>query len=259
MTPEFLVASLAAQRDQILARARGVNTEGLTLEALKSLSVPHATVDEMNAFSAAVFEHHKAIEAAHRGEHLIRAIIASLNAHAFTGELTTRWRESNVDSLRAEGIGRDVALRTTSVTISGTARITAAVTVVSRLPDGAYAELTREQHVVLEAAQRRNNGPNSSRWFTAEELAKNFDGPLRGHRHAIEVQLAVLAARGLVIAVSREEPAPMTGEIVFGNAYRLPLDEFQPRGDDPREPVQGERARLRELERLAELLRKEPS
>jgi type I restriction enzyme S subunit len=260
--PLFLWATLLFDpfvRAQSSAEGKGAIMEGLNSKIIRRLRFRLPPVDLQSEFTRAVEEALLIEDRYSSSRGTITELSRSVLAHAFSGRLTADWRESARGALQAEAVGRDAALRATSVTTSGTARITAALAVVSGRRDGAHAELTREQQAVLEAAQRRNNSPNPSRWFTAEELAKNFDGPLRGHRHAIEVHLGVLAARGLVIAVSCEEPAPMTGEIVYGNAYRLPLDEFQPKGDDPREPVQGERARLRGLERLAALLRREPS
>lgn len=258
-TPEFVMASLLIQKERILARARGVNTEGLTLEALKSLTLPRVHGREIESFTAAVKEHYRIGQAMYIGDELSLSLIGSLTLRAFSGELTAAWRESNIEELRSDAANRDVALRSTSAPISGAARIVAPVTITVQRRDGAYAELTREQHTVLDAIQRRDIETSSSRWFTAEDLARTFDGHLRGNHHAVEIHLAVLAARGIVIAVSREEPAPITGEIVYGNAYRLPLDEYIPKDEDPREPVQGENARLRELERLATLLREEPT
>ena len=262
VAPDFMAVLFrmpgVRQKISRVATGTGGSMKNISMEQLMSLRLHLPPADHQFRFARAVKELRQ-IHNLSGGDEKIAMLSSSLQAHAFTGQLTAEWRESNLKALKGEAAGRDVALRTTGATISGTARIITALTVVSRRRDGAYAELTREQHAVLEAVQRRNSGMNSSRWFTAQELAKNFEGPLRGNRHAIEVHLGVLAARGLVIAVSREEPAPITGEIVYGNAYRLPLDEFLPKGDDPREPVQGESARLRELERLAALLRREPT
>jgi len=75
------------------------------------------------------------------------------------------------------------------------------------------------------------------------------------NRQAIEGNLAVLAARGLIIPISLEEQSQDTGEIVFGNAYRLPLDNYN--APDREEQVTGDHARLSELERLASQLERE--
>jgi type I restriction enzyme, S subunit len=244
-------------RAQSSAQGKGAIMEGLNSKIIRRLRFRLPPIALQSEFTR-MAEKALLIESKYpRSRAAITELSQSLLANALVGRLTSLWSEIKSDELETEVVGRDVALKATSATRAGTARIAPPLTTILRRRDGVYAELTREQYAVLEAVQRRNSVPNSSRWFTAEEFAKTFEGPLRGNRYAIEVHLGVLAARGLVIAVSREEPAPMTGEIVYGNAYRLPLDEFLPTGDDPREPVQGESARLRELEHLAALLRSE--
>jgi hypothetical protein len=83
-----------------------------------------------------------------------------------------------------------------------------------------------------------------------------MEGTLRRNHQVVESHLAVLAARGLLIPVSREEKTEDTGEYVFGNAYRFPLRGYEPRIDGEDEPRVGDHTRLRELERLAARLEK---
>ena len=78
-----------------------------------------------------------------------------------------------------------------------------------------------------------------------------------GAYRPIESHHAVLAARVLIIAVSREEQTEDTGEFGFGNAYRLPLEPHEPSEGEEGEVVAGDSSRLRELERLAAQLEKE--
>ena len=101
-------------------------------------------------------------------------------------------------------------------------------------------------------------GVRYARYFSAQLLSDYLsEGPLRRNPQAIEGHLAVFAARGLIIPVSREEQTEDTGEFVFGNAYRLPLEDYEPREGEEGEPRIGDHSRLRELERLAAQLEKE--
>lgn len=84
-------------------------------------------------------------------------------------------------------------------------------------------------------------------------------------------RLGVLAARGLIIPVSREAQAGDTGAFVFGNAYRLPLEESEnvlstetgdailtEAGEEiVANEVAGDSSRLREMDRLAALVKEE--
>jgi hypothetical protein len=95
------------------------------------------------------------------------------------------------------------------------------------------------------------------RYFSAQSLSASLSGPLHKNPHAVEGHLAVLAARGLIIPVSREEKAEDTGEFAFGNTYRLPLEDYEPKEGEEGEPIIGDNARLRELGRLVTQLEKE--
>jgi type I restriction enzyme S subunit len=182
----------------------------------------------------------------------------SLSGYAFTGELTAGWRERHKTILAQEAAARDEALKASSVMLPRTTMLEEIEEMLKPRTEGAYAELTREQRVVLEAIERGYGGVDYPRWFTAEEVARSsLSGALRGNPQAVASHLSFLAARGLVIAVSREEQNEETGEIVYGNAYRLPLRGFEPREGEEREPVEGDDSRLREMQRLVARLEKE--
>ena len=221
------------------------NLASINLTQLKNLPVPKIPFNLQEAFAREVEEARACFSIdTSRVDNLL---IASLQANAFTGQLTALWREKHQEQLEQEARQRDEALQAAGAIITRPVRIETIEARYIRRSDGAYAELTREQHTVLEAIPR---GEDAARWFTPEELAATIDGPLRGNRQAIASHLAVLAARGLVIAASLEQTAPDTGAVFYGNAYRLPLDDFDPAEDDPREPVVGDRARLREMARI---------
>ncbi len=241
---------------QSSAEGKGAIMEGLNSGIIRRLRFRLPPID-LQAEFIRLAEEAFGIESLYpSSEAAIIALSRSLLANAFTGYLTADWRQYARETLRAEAADRDDALRASGTTVSPD--ITPIALIASpRREDGVYAELTRDQRAVLEAARQRSREADSTRCFTAEELAKDTEGPLQGNAHAIETHLGVLAVRGLVIAVSRECSAPITGEIFYGNAYRLPIDEFRPKGNDRSDPLEGEHARQRELERLARLLLKE--
>ncbi|MBK8284742.1 MAG: hypothetical protein IPK97_07505, partial [Ahniella sp.] len=140
-------------------------------------------------------------------------------------------------------------------------------TVINQPTDGVYSDLNKEQRDLLVCVRQRSLAARHTRYFSAESLSELLKGPLRRNPQAIEGHLSVLAARGLVIPVSREFQTEDTGEFVFGNAYRLPQGEnavalTDELGDPRTEPFAnegelGDYSRGRELERLAAQLEKE--
>ena len=260
VTPEFIVQALQAQARRILSRARGANTEGLTLEALRSLTVPDPATPSMLRFASACEEIRALGTASLAGNRLQSLTSASLLAHIFSGQITTAWREAHRDQLTLEASERDACLREAgpalprlkSETIEDWDRFLELPT------DGIYAELNREQRQLLRAIERMVGGVFHARYFSARQLGDSLPhGSLRRNPHVIEGHLAVLAARGLIIPVSREEQTEDTGEFVFGNAFRLPLIHYEPADGVSGEVVAGDSSRLRELERLAAQLEKE--
>jgi type I restriction enzyme, S subunit len=272
--PWFLHAFLRSPigRARVLKQARtaagqyNINTEGLG-----SIRIPVPPLDLQDRFLLETIETQQVADMGRLSEKQFSALGNSLLAHAFTGELTAEWREKHQKKLEQEARERDEALKALGATISRPTTAPDIEKIFTRRTDGAYAELSREQHTVLEEAHRGFGGVDYPRWFTAAQVAKRLTGPLHTNTHAVEAHLAVLAARGLIIAVSREEEDPKTGEIIYGNAYRLPLKDSESLlGDEQgninvdekgdgliQEEVIGDKARLREMQRLVRQLEKE--
>jgi type I restriction enzyme S subunit len=204
-----------------LATGTGGSMKNISKKKLMSMRVPLPPYEVQKKFEAICAEV-RAIQRMMAESESARELTASLLARAFTGELTAEWRERNADKLEQEARDRDAALAASGVKLSRAPKPADIEAIFTRRTDGAYAELTREQHTVLEAAQKAVGGVKTPRWFTAEDIARQLGGTWRKNIHAIEAALSVLAARGLVIAVSREDAQPITGEIYFGTAYRLP-------------------------------------
>lgn len=187
-------------------------------------------------------------------------LAASLAAHAFSGRLTAEWREAHKDLIAQEAHSRDKALQEFAAVPPHIRGFTVqkVVPLVDLPTDGVYSELNREQRQLLRAIERMVGGVRHARYFSSRQLGDSLpDGPLRRNPHVIEGHLAVLAARGLIIPVSREEQTEDTGEFVFGNAFRLPLIHYEPADGVSGEVVAGDSSRLRELERLTAQLEKE--
>jgi type I restriction enzyme S subunit len=273
--PEFLVYSLQSQLGRILARARGANTEGLTLEALKTLDVPMPLPEKVEQFRIACEEIYKLNKDSIVGNRLISLADMSLSANAFSGFLTADWRETYHDMLASEARDRDAVLKEEGAALTVLRRATVKeMEEVFELPaDGIYAELNSEQRFLLREIGRMVGGVRYARYFSTQTLGQYLPkGLLRRNPQAIEGHLAVLAARGLIIPVSREEQTEDTGMFVFGNAYRLPLqtneqllttengeDIFTEAEEELFVQVGGDKVRLSEMERLATQLGKERS
>jgi type I restriction enzyme S subunit len=264
VVPDFLIACL--QHSSIIAKLRAkakkainqasINqTDVLTLQ----MPVPPLTTQENFALQVAHAEELRAsLEDCMRTE---RELSTALSAHAFSGQLTADWREAHQNQLASEARERDAALKEAGATFTWPRRTTIEEEIEELLQDrtdGIYSDLNREQRGLLREIERMVGGVDYARYFSAQLLSDYLsEGPLRRNPHAIEGHLAVFAARGLIISLSREEQTEDTGEFVFGNAYRLPLHDHDPREGEEGVPRIGDHARLRELERLAAQLEKE--
>jgi type I restriction enzyme, S subunit len=181
-------------------------------------------------------------------------LTSSLSAYAFSGQLTADWRETNKNRLAIEARERDAALKEAVAAVSPLRRsIAEEIEEMTRgRTDGVYAELNREQSHLLQEIRRMVGGVPYAQYFSAKQLSEYLtEGPLPKNPHAIDGHLAVFAARGIIIPVSREQQTEDTGEFVFGNTYRLPLEDYEPRAGEEVEPRFGDDYRLNELERLA--------
>ncbi|MGB3222812.1 MAG: restriction endonuclease subunit S [Desulforhopalus sp.] len=251
---ESVVAKLRAKAKKAINQASINQTDVLTLQ----LPVPPLTLQSKFALQA---DHVEGLRLA--GEQALRierVLDATLSANAFSGKLTKDWREANQDQLIVEAQERDSALKNKGTILSRSRRTT--VEEIEEFlevrTDGIYSELNSEQRNLFFQIQRMVGGVKYPRYFTAEALSNYLtEGSLRRNPHAVEGHLAVFAARGLIIPVSREEQTENTGEFVFGNCYRLPLEDYEPSEGETGQPQIGDHVRLSELERLVTQLEKE--
>ena len=263
VVPDYLIACL--QHASIVAKLRAkakkaINQASINQTDVITLQIPVPPFSAQANFALKV-AHAEELRAF--GEYWLRAesaLSAALSVHAFSGQLTADWREAHQERLTIESRERDAALKEAGAAISHTRRdtIQEMEAFFQDRTDGIYSDLNREQRVVLRELNRMVGGVRYARYFSAQTLSLYIlEGPLRRNPQAIEEHLAVFAARGLIIPVSREEQTEDSGEFVFGNAYRLPLRDYEPREGEIGEPVIGDHARLREVERLAAQVEKE--
>lgn len=252
--PWFLWATLLfdpSVRAQTRVSGQGGVMEGWNLKIIRAIKLRVPPLDLQRQFQAQVLE---ALNLS-RGlftTSLHTALSASLTAYAFSGRLTARWRAENTDALAREVRQRDIALQESEVTIPRTRSVTKdEIERVDELYfDGVYSDLTREQRNLWGEIQRRFGQSRNVQYFTARSVSDALESPLQRNLQGVAGHLAVFAARGLVIPVSREEQTEDTGEFVFGNAYRLPLTERDYVSGEQQEPIASDHVRLREMERL---------
>jgi len=241
---------------------------------LEKLLIPIPDLERLRTFDEALLiAHRHELELwESRSKHDILAV--ALSAHAFSGQLTADWREAHTDKLALEVRERDAAFKQAGAIFSRARRATIREmeNIFEQRTDGIYSDLNREQRHLLREINRMVADVPYARYFSAKKLGDYLSGgPLRRNPQLIEGHLAILAARGLIIPVSREEQTEDTGEFVFGNTYRLPLKDQEALLGDGQgnridigagqglvvDRVVGDAARLRELARLADQLEKE--
>lgn len=249
--------SAAAKQYFLRCAKRTTNLASINLTQLKKLPVPVVSLAEQERFSQEVDEVLKCAEI--DGGEISARLVASLQSHAFTGQLTSAWRARHSSDLSLEARARDAALNLVGVVRpDGSGGQTDAVTPMPVVPL-AYTDLSRDQRQVLEciAGTRRHSGDDGSRLgseaagFTAADIATALTGPLHNNTHAVEANLAVLAARGLVVALSRAQRAPDTDETVYGNCCRLATaDPYGDRAEDGEPAAGGVDLRDQEIRRV---------
>lgn len=260
--PEFLIACL--QHESLVAKLRAkakkaINQASINQTDVLTLNIPVPPLAKQKAFVARVSQTEEIRLLAEYAIRTERAISASLSAHAFSGQLTADWREAHTNQLAREALERDAALKKTGpvLTIPSREDNSSSASFSEWPTESIAAELNSEQRRLLQHIRRRVRRSNTVWYFSGKSLSETLAGSLHRNAHAVNGHLEALAARGLVIPVSREEQTEDTGEYVFGNAYRLPLRDKRPSEGYVGEWVIGDRARLRELERLVAQLEKE--
>ncbi len=240
----------------------GNTTSGLSTISTRVVSdvrLPLPSKEERAAYSEWVMGFRSLTAVAELGRKLEVNLTGSLQTNAFSGQLTAGWRETQLDDHMDELRARDDALNAIGSTDSrDPADDLPAYENVPR-DEGPRFELARDQYRVLGQLERSEwkladdgaQDRDTSRIFTAAEVAHALTGSLHGNVQAVESNLAVLVARGLVIALSLEQRTPDTDETVYGNCYRLPVADPVADEDDDAQSMAGvEGARDQEILRL---------
>lgn len=274
--PGYLICCL--QHDSVVAKLRAkakkaINQASINQTDVRTLEIPVPPLSEQESFLSLVAACEEIRALSDTSRHVEVRVTGSVTANAFSGQLTAAWREAHAEQLTAEARERDIELAKLGTAFSRArpATIREDEDVASQRADGNYSELNREQRTLLSRIHQQFRDSGDLHYFTAETLSRSLEGPLRRNPQAVEGHLTVLAARGVIIPLSREEQTEDTGEFVFGNAYRLPLLDRTDRLTDESgntlisksgadlitEGLVGDHARGRELERLAAQLLKE--
>lgn len=110
VSPQFIVAAMLAQTSRILEQARGVNTEGLTLEILRRVPIPvvDAKAQKMFVNLVKVFDEVEADTSVSQIN--LQKLFESLLGKAFSGELTAVYRTQHQAELQEAAAQRDITL-----------------------------------------------------------------------------------------------------------------------------------------------------
>ncbi|RRR73154.1 MAG: hypothetical protein EI684_09230 [Candidatus Viridilinea halotolerans] len=199
--PQFVAAAILAQTKDVLVKARGVNTEGLTLEILQEVSIPRIEPEQQSRFIRQVsvydkLENNKGLAA--RG---FETLFSSLLARAFSGELTAAWRERHHEQLATEAVQRDRLLAERGVaraqmirppSISTEAEVFLPTVTTHDSRDAVLDCLSAEQREIWQAVEE------SDGYLNAEVISQSHDLPLARARQTLEL----FAAAGLLLPVS---------------------------------------------------------
>jgi len=261
LRPIFFVAWLQQQRMRSEREAVGAVFRNLATPQIREWRVPVPPLGLQERFESVVSSIREldSSSAPILTSKLHAQLISSLSAHAFSAQLTADWRQANLDRLTIEARERDAALKEAGAALFRPHRLIAEEVeeLLEVRADGIYAELNREQRYLFQQISGMAGGVPYVRYFSAQQLSDYLkEEPLHRNPQAIEAHLAVFAARGIVILVSREQQTEDTGEFVYGNTYRLPLKDYEPHQGEDREPRFGDNYRLNELGRLANRLRR---
>lgn len=247
MNPYFLWATLLydARIDvQTRGAGHGAIMQGWNSTIIRKLRFHLPPKELQDQFESVVRDVLSTEEAASQSTKLQSSVTASLLAHAFSGELTSEWREANHELLEQEAAERDEWLREAGVKLTVT---DTKIEVKTKDQDERHAELNREQHELLNQIQLLELD-DSAGTFTLSTLTDSLAEPLDKLSVAtVRRHLDVLAARGLVKSLSRRAGAGGSIDVAFGNAYRLPKNDKQAAKTD----AEPDEVRMSELDRLS--------
>jgi hypothetical protein len=217
------------QARSILNRARGVNTEGLTLEILRQITIPDVGSSQQIEFFNRVEEFNELAEAQSDSLKVIGGLHLSILSNAFIGELTAEWREQNATTLEQEVGDRDRLLHQASELklISSTNTEFIEIIPATKTEREVVSALSAKQQRVLTLAETQDG------YFTAERLSTQFDPEEQLGLPDTLQTLQLLAELGLLACV-RVATNPTGDTVLFSRAYRRVYSAPAERADDSR-------------------------
>lgn len=224
--PDYLIACLhhPSTLSKLRAKAKkAINQASINQTDVVTLEIPVPPLEAQKTFATQVREVELILSLEEEALRTGKLLEESLSAHAFSGHLTADWREANKEKLAIEALERDAALAEagSAPRISRRATIQELDRIFADRTDGIYSDLNREQRILLREIDRMFAGVDYGRYFTAEKIADEIEGPLHRNPQGVLAHLQVFAARGLLIPVSRRRK-DATGS-PFAGCYRLPL------------------------------------
>jgi type I restriction enzyme S subunit len=216
----FLWASILSDptiRAQTKAVGKGAIMEGWNSKIIRALKFRLPPLNLQRAFEKQVNETLALEECARTSDTITKNLTPSISAYAFSGQLTSNWREANERMLATEARKRDKELAIAAgkpVMINFSAADPQDDSDAFDVP----TELNYDQLRLLVHLRVMKAKKELPRWFTAESIGQHTGGSVQTLRGL----LAVLVARGLVLAASQEQASRKDGAPEFGNVYRLP-------------------------------------
>ena len=245
--PNYFVAFLnlpsTKRRLQNMAK-HAIGMSNINATELQRIRIPVPPIELQQEFGRRIVEL-KQVKMMLRDSIDVEArLTQSLLADAFGGELTADWREDKKKLLEKEGSERDTWLREAGVKLSVQEGKPAEP---PKNQNVRHSDLSREQRELLEQIKSLEL-EDSAGTFTLSILSDELIEPLdKLTFDSVRRHLDVLAARGLIMSVSRRAGGGGSIGLAFGNAYRLPLNTKE----GEKSNLQSDEVRMSELERLS--------
>lgn len=221
----------------------GLNT--ISTGVVGNLPVPIPPLDQQVRF-AQIVKAVRELEKEREDNRITSKLGSSLLAYAFSGELTAAWRKANFHQIAKEAKERDHWLLENGIKLTvPDARIRYSLKETGKRPE----ELNQEQCKLLVQIQNLDPIDNGGT-FTLSSLVSALEEPLDTlPPDTIRRHLDVLAARGLVKAISRRVSTGSSSDVTFGTVFRLP------RGgrNNPDSSEEDDFAKASELKRFSEI------
>jgi type I restriction enzyme S subunit len=223
--PRYMVAflNLASTKRRLQNMAKqAIGMSNINANELQRVRMPLPDIELQRKFGKRIESIREYRVLVSHGVDVEHRLTQPLLAYAFSGELTAEWREANRIRLALEAESRDQWLRE-----NGIKQTLPDVSFGDTLKeiDGRHEELNREQRKLLKQIEGLDCNENGG-VFTLASLVSTLEEPLeRLPPDAVRRHLDVLAARGLIKAISRRAGEGGSVSFAFGNIYRRPIKE----------------------------------